>query len=298
LRILFCLLLSAALVSGAAAAPGASAGMVVQSEWLAVHLADKNLVVLHVGQDRSSYDAGHIPGARFLALSDIAVSRNGIPNELPPANDLKQTLERLGIGDDSRVVLYGDTLGLYAARAYFTFDYLGRGKKVALLDGGLAKWKTEGRAITQDVAAACKPGLLTVKPNPKLIVELPALKRIVAGKRLPLIDARPAADYSGAKPAEGIARSGHIAGARNVFWIDNLVSKENPVLKPLPEIRAKYQAAGVKPGGKAIVYCRTGIQAAHDYFTLKLAGFRPMLYDASFIEWGNAAGTQIETTQQ
>jgi thiosulfate/3-mercaptopyruvate sulfurtransferase len=123
------------------------ADMLVQTSWLAAHLADKNLVILHVGTDRNSYDAAHIPGARFLALSEIAVSRNGIPNELPPVNDLKATFERLGVGDHSRVVLYGDMLGLFATRAYFTLDYLGHGSSAALLDGGLEKWSREFGAV-------------------------------------------------------------------------------------------------------------------------------------------------------
>jgi len=99
-----------------------NANMLVQTDWLAAHLSDKNLVILHVGADRTTYEGGHIPGARFLRLSDIAVTRNGIPNELPPVADLKATFEKLGIGDRSRVVLYGDMLGLFAARAYFTLD--------------------------------------------------------------------------------------------------------------------------------------------------------------------------------
>jgi thiosulfate/3-mercaptopyruvate sulfurtransferase len=97
-RILTVLVVCAALAASAtstskATAPG-PADMLVQTSWLAAHLLDKNLVILHVGTDRNSYDAAHIPGARFLALSEIAVTRNGIPNELPPVNDLKATFER------------------------------------------------------------------------------------------------------------------------------------------------------------------------------------------------------------
>jgi thiosulfate/3-mercaptopyruvate sulfurtransferase len=79
-----------------------------------------------------------------------------------------------------------------------------------------------------------------------------------------------------------------------VFWVDNLVSRENPVLKPVAAIRASFEAAGVEPGSKVVVYCRTGVQAAHDYFTLKLLGFTPLLYDGSFIEWSNNAATKVE----
>jgi thiosulfate/3-mercaptopyruvate sulfurtransferase len=280
--------------SGVGHAESAASQMVVQTEWLANHLNDKHLVVLHVGIDRKSYDAGHVPGARYLAISDIAVTRNGILNELPPVNDLKTVFEHLGVGDKSRVVLYGDESGLLAARTYFTLDYLGHAKRAALLDGGLEKWKAEKRSLTT-APAEIKQATFTPKLRPELIVELPAVARMVEERKPILIDARPPSDFSGDNRGEGVKRGGHIPGAKNVFWMDNLISKENPVLKPATDIGARYEVAGVKPGSKVVVYCRTGVQAAHDYFTLKLLGFRPVLYDASFIEWSNNAATKVDT---
>lgn len=265
--------------------------MLVQTDWLAAHLSDKNLVILHVGANRAAYDAGHIPGARFVALGEIAVTRNGIPNELPPVNDLKAFFERLGVGDHSTVVLYGDAFGLFAARAYFTLDYLGHGSSVALLDGGLEKWSKE-HGTTRTAPGNIASVVLTVHPHPALIIEMPAVKQAVSSKSIALIDARSPMDYSG---ANGNRRSGHIPGAKNVFWQENLVSQGNPVLKPAAEIRARYASLGIKPGAQVIVYCQTGVQAAYDYFTLKLTGFRPVLYDASFAEWGNEFSAPIET---
>jgi thiosulfate/3-mercaptopyruvate sulfurtransferase len=269
------------------------ANLLVQTDWLAAHLSDRNLVILHVGADRTSYDAGHIPGARFLALSEIVNPRGSIANQLAPVNDLKSSFERLGVGDRSRVILYGDMLGLLAARAYFTLDYLGHGTNAALLDGGLEKWSREHgtvRTIPENVLAAT----LTVRLRPDVLVELPALRQLVSSKTAVLIDARPPADYSGATIDRGIPRPGHIPGAKNVFWADMLVSKDNPALKSTAEIRARYAAAGLDPGSRVIVYCRGGIQAAHDYFTLKLVGFRPVLYDGSFLDWSNAFDVPVE----
>jgi len=267
--------------------------MLVQTEWLATHLSDKNLVVLHVGADRTSYNMGHIPGARFLALSDIVNFHGNIGNKLPAVNDLKSAFERLGVGDHSRVILYGDMFGVLAARAYFTLDYLGHGSSAALLDGGLEKWARE-QGTVQTVPTDVAPATLTVRVRPELIVELPALKEIVANKTVALIDARQPSDYAGAMPAQGIARPGHIPGATNVFWAEMLVSRDNPVLRPVSEIRARYASIGLRPGAKVIVYCQSGMQAAHDYFTLKLSGFRPVLYEGSFFDWSNAAGTPVE----
>ena len=289
---LICLVL---IVMGTANATGSEAGskLLVQTGWLAAHLNDSNVVVLHVAPNRTSYDAGHISGARFLPLSDVAVTRNGIPNQLPTVDVMKAAFERVGIGDKSRVVIYGDMSGLFAARVYFALDYLGHGTHAALLDGGLEKWKAEHRNISTD-APASKSVTLTAKARPELIADLSAMKQIVAGKNTTLIDARPPDEYSGAKAGDGVPRGGHIPGAKNVFWMENLVSKDNPILKPAPEMLAKYEAAGMKRGKKLVVYCRTGVQASHDYFTLKLLGFSPVLYEGSFFEWSNAPGTPIE----
>ncbi|HEV2398875.1 MAG TPA: sulfurtransferase [Candidatus Sulfotelmatobacter sp.] len=268
--------------------------MLVPTNWLAQHLSDRNLVILHVGANRASYDAGHIPGARFLALSDIAILHNGIPNQMPPAESLKATFERLGVGDRSRVVIYGDMFGLLAARTYFTLDYLGEGNKTALLDGGLEAWSKE-HDIVKTVPAEPGPAVLTIHPRPELLIELATMRDIVPSGKAVLVDARPPMDYSGMGRGEGLPRTGHIPGAVNVFWAETLVSQQNPVFKPVSEIQARYAAAGVKPGAKVIVYCRGGIQAAHDYFTLKLAGFHPALYAGSFIEWSSTFGTPVET---
>src|SRR4030088_1907972 len=109
----------------ATAAPAVRSDMLVSTSWLAQHLTDSKVVIVQVSRDRTAYDAGHIPGARFLALSDIVVTRDGILNELPPAAALKTVFELAGISDDSRVILYGDTSVLPATRAWFTLDYLG-----------------------------------------------------------------------------------------------------------------------------------------------------------------------------
>src|SRR3974377_1375001 len=134
IRLLGCLFLASLIAS---AAPAGRSDMLFSPAWLVQHLNDPNLVILQVSRDRAAYDTGHIPGARFLALSDIAVTRDGILNELPPAATLKSLFERVGVSDDSRVLLYGDASVLPATRAYFTLDYLGHGQATALLDGGL-----------------------------------------------------------------------------------------------------------------------------------------------------------------
>lgn len=292
--VVVCTSIAASAVSAGRTPVLTPAKMLVGTSWLAAHLSDKNLVILHVGTDRTAYDAGHIPGARFLALSEIAVTRKGIPNELPSAVELKTAFERLGIGDHSRIVLYGDMFGLFAARAYFTLDYLGHGSNASLLDGGLEKWIKEYSA-TRSTTTSPGTAMFTVHLHPELIIELPAVSAIVSNRSVAIIDARQPADYFGTTADPSIRRPGHLPGAKHVFWAGTLVDQQNPVFKTAMQLRALYTATGVKPGARVIVYCKTGVQAAHDYFTLKLAGFRPVLYDGSFIEWSNAFGTPIES---
>jgi thiosulfate/3-mercaptopyruvate sulfurtransferase len=284
------MILFAALTASATVLPQrtmqSSANMLVQTNWLAAHLSDRNLVILHVGANRAGYDAGHIPGARFLALSEIAVRRDGIPYNLPETKKLKTTFEQLGVGNNTRVVLYGDMLNLFALRAYVELDYLGDGSNVSLLDGGLDKWAREHgtvRTVPDNIA----PAVLTVHPNAALIALLPEVRKAVSSKSVHIVDARSPAEYMGTNAGYGGARTGHIPGAKNVFWSDNLVSEKNAVFKPVSEIRARYLAAGIKPGDKVIVYCQAGIHAAYDYFALKLMGARPVLYTGSFGEWSN-----------
>ena len=289
IAIVLCVFLS---ISVSQAKTDAAAEMLVEADWLAAHLSDPGLVVLHVGVDRTAYDNAHIGGARFVSWSDITVTRNGVPNQLPAVDVLKTVLERVGVGDQSRVVAYGDT-PLLSAYTYFALDYLGHANH-ALLDGGLEKWKAEKRLISKD-RPEVRAAVLTVKPHPELLVDLATVQKMAAEQKIPLIDGRPPEQYSGVNSGDGVKRGGHIPGAKNVWWIQTLVSKDNPVLKPVADIRALYQAAGAKLGEEVLVYCRTGPIATHEYFTLKLAGFRPILYNGSFMEWSNATGTAIET---
>lgn len=233
--------------------------MLVTTDWLAVHINDANLVILDITNDPGAYSAGHIPGARILALRDIAVPTPGGWLALPAVADLKAKFEQSGVDDRSRIVLYGDNKGLFAARAYFTLDYLGLGNRAALLDGGLEEWKLEHRAISSD-AVAHETSRLTVHPNPGIIADLSTVSQIVLNRTAPIVDARAPAEFAGTKGGVGAARTGHIPGAKNVFWVDNLAGTDIPTLKPVAAIRAHYVAVGLKPGTRVIVYCHAGMR--------------------------------------
>lgn len=269
--------------------------MLVTTDWFTAHLKDANLVILDIGNDRRAYYAGHIPGARFLSLREIANTNPGGWLELPPVANLKASLKQAGIGDHSRIILYCDYKGMFAARAYFTIDDLGLGNRAAPLDGGLEKWNAEHRPLSSDVALS-HSATLTVLPHPDVLADLSTVMHIVSNKSVPIVDARAPAEFAGAKGGVGASRTGHIPGAKNMFWVYNLAGTDIPTLKPSAAIRSCYIATGLKPGGKVIVYCHGGMQASYDYFTLKLAGFHPVLYSGSFAQWVATFGTPVETS--
>jgi thiosulfate/3-mercaptopyruvate sulfurtransferase len=258
--------------------------MLVSTSWLADHLSDRGVVVLHVAANRTAYDAGHVPGARFVAQADLVVTHDGIPNELPPVADLQALFERLGVSDSSRIVLYADGSMIPAARAYFTLDYLGHGDHTALLDGGLDQWKRENRALSME-AGQVVAGKLTPKVKAEVVAKTDQVKQ-PAG--FSLLDARSQTEYGGA--------NGHIPGAQNVNWIDGQVSRENMTLQSEDALRKLYEAAGITPNKQVVTYCNSGMQASVSYFTLKYLGYDVKLYDGSFSEWTRTPGSAVEKT--
>jgi thiosulfate/3-mercaptopyruvate sulfurtransferase len=284
----------------ASAAPAVRSNMLVSTGWLADHLNDSKVAILEVSRDRTEYDAGHIPGARFLALSDVVVKRDGLLNELPPASTLQSLFERMGVSDDTRVILYGDASVIPAARAYFTLDYMGHGDTTALLDGGLPKWKAESRPLSKD-APPEKQGHLTLRVRPELVVHYEAVKDLSfaatsgqAGSAA-LVDARPPADFQGTNAANSeIPRPGHIPGATNVFWMQTQAGKSDMTMLPEADLRKLYGNLGITPDRPVVTYCNTGMQASEAYFTLKYLGYDAHMYDGSFSEWSAAKDSEVQ----
>jgi thiosulfate/3-mercaptopyruvate sulfurtransferase len=275
--------------------------MLVTTDWLAKNLTNPNVIVLQVGREQKDYLAGHIPGARFLPLSALVITRHNNVNELPPIDKLKTLFANLGVNNDSRVILYGDNYNLLAARAYFTLDYLGFGDNAALLDGGLDKWKAEKRSLAT-VALEIKPGNFTPRVNPNVLAVRDVVRDVswttahLDAPNYALIDARPNDEYTGAKADSSLAKNGHIPGAVSIYWMEkNLVSRENPVLKPLKELRQIYEAVGVTKDKKVVSYCRSGVQATHTYFVARYLGYEVAMYDGSFSEWVTLEGAPVIT---
>ncbi|HEU0301385.1 MAG TPA: sulfurtransferase [Longimicrobium sp.] len=258
--------------------------LLVTTEQLSRRLDDPRTVVLHVGRDRTSYDAGHVPGARFLALSSLVTERDGVPNELPPAAQLEEAFESVGVGNDSRVVLYGDLGGLAAARAFFSLDYLGK-TDGALLDGGLEQWRAEERPLSTETPSV-QPGALTVRVRRDIVVDAEWVRsRLGNDSTIVLVDARPPAEFRGDTPGEGVTRPGHIPGAHNIFWRTSVVSDQDPRLRSPEVLHAAYTLADAAFGDTIVAYCRTGVQGSHAYYVARYLRRPVVMYDPGFIDW-------------
>lgn len=268
-------------------------GMLVSTAWLEQHLNDGDFVVLYVGRDRSGYDAGHIPGALFLALDQLVEQHANSLNDLPPVAKLQSVFESVGAGDDVRIVLYGDGGGLLAARAYYTLDYLGHGDRAALLDGGIEKWISEGRPLNRN-AAHPVTAHFTPREHSDILITTERMRQIVAGggNGYVLLDARPPGEFDGSVMSDAVPKAGHLPGARGLYWKTLLESESVPSLRSAIELRERFLRAGVV-NQQVVTYCRTGMQSSFTYFVAKYLGYRASMYDGSVYEWVNRAGYDL-----
>lgn len=266
--------------------------MLVTPEWLAERLEAPDLVVVQVDQRRDGYDAGHIPGANFLPYSDIAVEVDGIPVELPPVEALVAAFARAGVRNNARVVLYGEPLS--AARAWMTLDYLGIGRNVGMLDGGITAWNAAGLPLSTGPGEGMS-GALSISPERERIVDADWVMSQVGEPYTVMVDARPLNEYTGEDGGrDGRYTPGHIPGARHLYWEELMHSREDPRLLPEQELRAKFEAAGAVDDKIVVVYCYIGMRASMAYFVSRMLGYETHLYDGSWQDWSNR-GLPVET---
>jgi thiosulfate/3-mercaptopyruvate sulfurtransferase len=264
----------------------------VSTEWLAAHLKDPDLRILDAswflpdaGRDgRAEYEAAHIPGARFFDLDEITDSRSTLPHMAPPPEKFISRMRAMGVGDGHQVVIY-DAAGLFsAARVWWTFRLMGK-TDVAVLDGGLPKWRDEGREI-EDMPPIVRDRHMTTSRQHHLVKDVTQVAHAAKLGEAEIIDARAAARFRGEapEPRAGL-RSGHIPGAKNVPYATLL--NADATMKSPAELRAVFEAAGVDLSKPAITSCGSGVTAAVLSLALERIGHRNhALYDGSWAEWG------------
>jgi thiosulfate/3-mercaptopyruvate sulfurtransferase len=276
--------LLALLVAAASAQPlsGARLRELVTVDALPSLLRDASVVLLHVADRPSTFEAGHIPGARFVRYGDFAVDgADDVGAELPSADVLERVFESAGVSDSSHVVLYAQS-PVAAARAFFTLDVHGH-RRVSLLDGGLRAWRDAGRPLATGPAPAPSAGTLTLRLVATRLADAAYIQQHTPGKTIALVDVRPDDEFYGSNTMGGAHAAGHIAGARQLTW-NSLVSADGRFL-PAADLERRLEAAGAAAGRPVIPYCMVGMRASVVYFVARSLGYDARLYDGSIVDW-------------
>jgi len=274
----------------------------VETEWLAAHLDDRQVTIVDASfklpgitpTAREDYDRGHIPGAVFFDIDDIAAPSTSLPHMIPSAELFARKMEGLGIGDDSRVVVY-DSAGLSsAARAWWMLRLFGH-HNVALLDGGLPKWQAEGRPLATAVPIPPQRRF-AARFNPALVRDKPALLDNLSTQDEQVIDARAAGRFEGtAEETRPGLRRGHIPGSRNLPY-DRVTDPQTHRVRGADELSRLFRDAGVNLDGPIVTSCGSGVTACALAFALHLIGHPgAAVYDGSWSEWGLPGDTPVET---
>jgi thiosulfate/3-mercaptopyruvate sulfurtransferase len=269
--------------------------MLVTTEWLAEHLNDPSIIILHIGK-QDEYEEKHIPGAILFPIKDIfQPPSDSLNHEIPSLEQLNYVIRSIGIHNDSRVILcYSEDWLTVATRTYLTLDYIGLGGQTSILDGGLAQWTKQDLPIT-DEAMEPTGSWITLQINEEVLVDVNWVKENLRNPHVVIVDGRPEEFYDGSEKEDHIAKLGHITGAVSIPFPE-ITPEETPyIFKDRNELEKLFQKSGAKKGSKIVLYCNTGVWASLVYFTAKYLGYKTYFYDGSFEEW--AADDSLPVTE-
>ncbi|UVO51514.1 sulfurtransferase [Sphingomonas sp. SUN019] len=272
----------------------------VETEWLAANIDARDLRVVDAtwrlpgdgGEPRTDFDAAHIPGAVFLDLAEIVDSANAAPMMLPRPEKFASRMAALGLGDGTRIVLYDDSSLHSAARAWVMLRSFGT-PDVATLDGGLAKWRAEGRPLSSEKPTP-RPRHVTPRIRGEGIRDLADLRANLDSDAAQVLDARSPARFAGEEPEPraGVV-PGHIPGSINLPY--TRFFDEDGTWKHGTSLRAVFADAGVDLNRPIVATCGSGVTASVIAFAAHLLGRDAAVYDGSWGEWGADPSTPKAT---
>ncbi|MBL8629125.1 MAG: 3-mercaptopyruvate sulfurtransferase [Rhodospirillaceae bacterium] len=276
---------------------------VVSTEWLTAHINDANVRVVDasyfvpggIEPALKQYADGHLPGAVFFNINDIADPTGKKDHTFPAADVFAQKVGALGLGNQHHIVAYDHWGGPCAAsRVWWMFRHFGH-TNVSVLDGGLKKWANEGRTLTKDVPAIT-PATFTVRKTNNAVRTRADMLANIDKKEWQVLDARGAGRFTGTEPEPrpGL-RSGHIPGALNLPFMQ-MYDAATQTLKSKDEIRKAFQQAGVDLTKPLVTSCGSGVTACNVALGAYLLGKEDVqIYDGSWLEWGSDPSLPLET---
>jgi thiosulfate/3-mercaptopyruvate sulfurtransferase len=272
--------------------------VLVSTQWINDRLDDPKIRIVEVDYiPATSYILGHIPGAvSFDWKQDIIDSRK---RDVISKDDLEESLQRIGVNNDTTIIVYGDFKNWFATFAFWIFKYYGA-QDVRLMNGSRKKWLEEVRPISLNTPSYPRGNFKASDPDKSIRAFMNYVKEIINSQDKILVDVRTNDEYNGKTLApteyspEYGQMGGHIPGAVNVPW--SKMVNEDGTLKSADELKKLYESLNITPDKEVITYCGIGERASYTWFVLKyLLGYPNVkTYDGSWLEWGNTMGNPIE----